>query len=47
MESFSEVVKLCSRLNDFKQPWFVAGGWAIDLFIGDVTINFEVESKTL
>lgn len=37
MESFSKVVKLSRLLNDFTQPWFIAGGWAIDLFIGDVT----------
>lgn len=37
MESFSKVVKLSKLLNDFTQPWFLAGGWAIDLFIGDVT----------
>jgi Aminoglycoside-2''-adenylyltransferase len=44
MESFSELVKLSSLLNDFKQPWFVAGGWAIDLFIGDVTrVHKDIE----
>ena len=27
----------CSVFSDFKEPWFVAGGWAIDLAIGRVT----------
>ncbi|MDZ8236017.1 MAG: hypothetical protein RMZ69_02390 [Nostoc sp. ChiQUE01a] len=44
MESFSEVVKLSTLLNNFRQPWFVAGGWAIDLFIGDVTrVHKDIE----
>jgi hypothetical protein len=44
MESFSELVKLSKLLNDFRQPWFVAGGWAIDLFIGDVTrVHKDIE----
>ncbi|MDZ7954391.1 nucleotidyltransferase domain-containing protein [Nostoc sp. DedQUE09] len=44
MESFSELLKLSRLLNDFKQPWFIAGGWAIDLFIGDVTrVHKDVE----
>lgn len=37
MECFSEIIKLSRLLNNFKKPWFVAGGWAIDLFIGDIT----------
>jgi len=24
-------------MQDFKHPWFIAGGWAIDLFLGKVT----------
>ncbi|MBC1238249.1 nucleotidyltransferase domain-containing protein [Nostoc sp. 2RC] len=44
MECFSELVKLSKLLNNFKQPWFVAGGWAIDLFIGDVTrVHKDIE----
>ncbi|MHC5671583.1 nucleotidyltransferase domain-containing protein [Nostoc sp.] len=44
MESFSELVELSGLLNDFRQPWFVAGGWAIDLFIGDVTrVHKDIE----
>ncbi len=44
MESFSELGKLSRLLNDFRQPWFVAGGWAIDLFIGDVTrVHKDIE----
>ena len=26
-----------SVFSDFKEPWFVAGGWAIDLAIGRIT----------
>ena len=28
---------VCSTFSDFKEPWFVAGGWAIDLAVGRVT----------
>jgi len=27
----------CSVFSGFKEPWFIAGGWAIDLAIGRVT----------
>lgn len=44
MESFVELTKLSRLLNDFKQPWFIAGGWAIDLFLEDVTrIHKDIE----
>ncbi|MEH2432985.1 MAG: hypothetical protein V7K25_01785 [Nostoc sp.] len=44
MEYFSELMKFSGLLNDFRQPWFVAGGWAIDLFIGDVTrVHKDIE----
>ncbi len=44
MEYFSELMKFSGLLNYFRQPWFVAGGWAIDLFIGDVTrVHKDIE----
>ena len=29
--------KACAHFNGFHEPWFVAGGWAIDLFLERVT----------
>lgn len=34
---FSLPLKVATIMRDFKPPWFVAGGWAIDLYIGKVT----------
>ncbi|GGA29463.1 nucleotidyltransferase domain-containing protein [Paenibacillus physcomitrellae] len=28
---------LKQQMNGFDKPWFVAGGWTIDLFVGEVT----------
>ncbi len=28
---------VCDLLAGFQRPWFIAGGWAIDLFLGAVT----------
>jgi hypothetical protein len=28
-------------LNSFRRPWFVGGGWAIDLFLGRETRNHQ------
>jgi Aminoglycoside-2''-adenylyltransferase len=35
--AFEEVVKVAKLLHEFTSPWFIAGGWAIDLFIGNIT----------
>lgn len=40
-EPFSEVGKVAGILRGFRQPWFFAGGWAIDLFLGRVTRDHE------
>jgi Aminoglycoside-2''-adenylyltransferase len=34
---FEEVVKVAKLMHGFTSPWFIAGGWAIDLFIGNIT----------
>ena len=37
MAEFAEVEKVGSLLRDLPRPWFVCGGWALDLFLGRVT----------
>ncbi|MDP9726786.1 hypothetical protein P4574_19715 [Priestia megaterium] len=37
--SFEKCKYITSLLSDFDKPWFFAGGWAIDLFIGRETRN--------
>jgi len=37
MDGFAEVLKVGSLLHDLPCPWFVCGGWALDLFLGRVT----------
>ena len=38
LEHLDEVIRVtCSLMADFAAPWCVAGGWAIDLFLGHVT----------
>src|SRR5689334_15408937 len=32
-----EVLKVIARMRSFPAQWWVAGGWAIDLFLGQVT----------
>ncbi|MGD6856963.1 nucleotidyltransferase domain-containing protein [Bacillus infantis] len=34
---FPECKKAAGWMDGFEKPWFVAGGWAIDLFIGKQT----------
>lgn len=34
---FTAPLKVASLLATFDHPWFIAGGWAIDLFLGQVT----------
>jgi hypothetical protein len=36
-DAFEEPLKIAALLAGFERPWFVAGGWAIDLFLGRVT----------
>jgi len=35
--SFEPVVAVAAVMAEFPNPWFVSGGWAIDLFVGRVT----------
>lgn len=37
MAEFAEVTKIGSLLRGLPCPWFVCGGWALDLFLGRVT----------
>jgi len=34
-------VEVASRWRDWTRPWYVAGGWAIDLFLGQQTREHE------
>jgi hypothetical protein len=34
---FAEPLKVATLMERFERPWFIAGGWAIDLFLGRVT----------
>ena len=36
-ERFAPILQVIAIMNDFPAPWFVAGGWAIDLFLEKVT----------
>jgi hypothetical protein len=35
--TLDEVLALADLMGDFPRPWWVAGGWAIDLWLGEVT----------
>jgi hypothetical protein len=41
MSSFEIPRKVFELLAGFEKPWFVAGGWAVDLFLGQVTREHE------
>ena len=41
MDPFAAVVELDRVMTGFDRPWFVSGGWAIDLFVGRVTREHE------
>ncbi len=34
---FEPVQVVAALMKDFERPWFVAGGWAIDLYLGHVS----------
>jgi len=40
-DPFAPVRSAAEALRDFPAPWWVAGGWAIDLFVGSVTREHE------
>lgn len=39
--SFAPVEAVARVMADFPHPWWVAGGWSIDLFVGQVTRPHE------
>jgi hypothetical protein len=36
-DEFKPIVDAAGLMRGFPSPWFVSGGWAIDLFLGNVT----------
>ena len=40
-EAFGPVMEVAALLSGFDRPWFIAGGWAIDLFLRRVTRDHE------
>lgn len=48
MSFFKEPFRVAKFLAGFKRPWFVAGGWAIDLYLGRVTrVHKDIEIAIL
>jgi hypothetical protein len=41
MHSFEPIEAVARVMAGFPHPWFVSGGWAIDLFVGQVTRAHE------
>lgn len=41
MPGFDEVRKVAEVFSAYSRPWFIAGGWASDLFLGRVTREHE------
>jgi hypothetical protein len=39
--AFEPVRKIAAIMQSFEKPWFVAGGWAVDLFLGRETRTHE------
>lgn len=39
--SFEACFRLHSIMSDFKKPWYIAGGWAVDLYLGSVYREHE------
>jgi len=37
MEPFAEPIRVAGHMQGLRRPWFIAGGWAIDLFLGRLT----------
>lgn len=37
MDKFSPIKAAAELMASFPHPWFISGGWAIDLFLGQVT----------
>lgn len=41
VDPFARVTEVGAFLAAFPRPWFISGGWAIDLFLNRVTRNHE------
>jgi hypothetical protein len=41
MDGFEPIEGVARLFSGFERPWFVSGGWAIDLFVGRVTREHE------
>ena len=41
LETFAEPLRIGTHMSGFGRPWFIAGGWAIDLFLGRLTRKHE------
>jgi hypothetical protein len=39
--AFAPIAAVARVMRSFRRPWFVSGGWAIDLFVGHVTREHE------
>jgi hypothetical protein len=39
--SFEAIRPALAELESYRHPWFVCGGWAIDLYVGEVTREHE------
>lgn len=37
VQQFNEPLRINQLLQNYNRPWFIAGGWAIDLFLGNET----------
>jgi hypothetical protein len=40
-EPFALIMEVTALFAGYPRPWFIAGGWAIDLFLGRVTRDHE------
>src|SRR5439155_25663208 len=38
-DPFAPVTDVAASLTSFPHPWFISGGWAIDLFLNRVTLR--------
>lgn len=36
-QGFERILEVAGIMRGFPAPWFISGGWAIDLFLGEVT----------
>jgi len=41
MPTFGPVLQVADLMRGFPRPWYIAGGWAIDLFLGQTTREHE------